>query len=201
MSISAQKVLSKEQLLKKFWSKGKKYHPLSDSFISKYKNKVIVIKYGGYALTKTKLVKSFAKNITLLSKVGIKVIVVHGGGPQIEKELKKRKIQDREYQGLRVTTNKILAIVKNVLARQLNKMILNEIRKCGGNAKPINGINTKIIKASFLMGGKLGFVGSPTKLDKKYLNQLLSKGIIPVISPIGYDKKKNSTKYYLNLSN
>ena len=192
MSISAQKVLLKEQLLKKFWSKGKKYYSHSDSFISKYKNKVIVIKYGGYALTKTQLVKSFARNITLLSKIGIKVIVVHGGGPQIEKELKKRKIQDREYQGLRVTTKKILAIVKSILARQLNKMILNEIRKCGGNAKSINGINTKIIKTNFIMGGKLGFVGEPTQLDKKYLNKLLSKGIVPIISPIGYDNKKNS---------
>ena len=71
-------------------------------------------------------------------------------------------------------------------------MILSEIKKCGGNAKSINGINIKIIKAKFIMGGKLGFVGEPTKLDKKYLNQLLSKGIIPIISPLGYDSNKNS---------
>ena len=192
MSTSVQKVLSKEQLLKRFWLKGKSYHSHSDAFISKYKNKIIVIKYGGYALTKSQLVKSFARNIVLLSSVGIKVIVVHGGGPQIEKELKKRKIQDREYQGLRITNKKILAIVKNILARQLNKMILNEINKYGGNAKSINGINTKIIKARFIMGGKLGFVGEPTKLDKKYLNKLLAKGIVPIISPIGYDNKNNS---------
>tara|TARA_B100001778_G_C18489217_1_gene584255 strand:+ start:96 stop:989 length:894 start_codon:yes stop_codon:yes gene_type:complete len=192
MPNSVQKVLLKERLLKKFWSKGKEYHTQSGSFISKYKDKIIVIKYGGYALTKSQLVKSFAKNITLLNKVGIKVIIVHGGGPQIEKELRKRKIQDREYQGLRITTKKILSIVKNILARKLNKMILNEIKKCGGNAKSINGINIKIIKAKFIMGGKLGFVGEPTKLDKKYLNQLLSKGIIPIISPLGYDSNKNS---------
>ena len=192
MPNSVQKVLLKERLLKKFWSKGKEYHAQSDSFISKYKDKIIVIKYGGYALTKSQLVKSFAKNITLLNKVGIKVIIVHGGGPQIEKELRKRKIQDREYQGLRITTKKILSIVKNILARKLNKMILSEIKKCGGNAKSINGINIKIIKAKFIMGGRLGFVGEPTKLDKKYLNQLLSKGIIPIISPLGYDSNKNS---------
>ena len=191
MPNSVQKVLLKERLLKRFWSKGKEYHAQSDSFISKYKDKIIVIKYGGYALTKSQLVKSFAKNITLLNKVGIKVIIVHGGGPQIEKELRKRKIQDREYQGLRITTKKILSIVKNILARKLNKMILSEIKKCGGNAKSINGINIKIIKAKFIMGGKLGFVGEPTKLDKKYLNQLLSKGIIPIISPLGYDSNKN----------
>ena len=118
MPNSIQKVLSKEQLLKKFWSKGKKYHAQSGSFISKYKDKIIVIKYGGYALTKSQLVKSFAKNIALLSKMGIKVVVVHGGGPQIEKELRKRKIKDREYQGLRITTKKILAIVKNILAKK-----------------------------------------------------------------------------------
>ncbi len=192
MPNSVQKVLSKEQMLKRFWSKGKKYHAQSDSFISKYKDKIIVIKYGGYALTKSQLVKSFAKNITLLSKMGIKVVVVHGGGPQIEKELRKRKIKDREFQGLRITTKKILAIVKRILARQLNKMILNEINKCGGNAKSINGINTKIIKAKFMMGGKLGFVGEPTSLNKKYLSKLLSEGIIPIISPIGYDNRKNS---------
>ena len=192
MPNSVQKVLLKERLLKRFWSKGKEYYAQSDSFISKYKDKIIVIKYGGYALTKSQLVKSFAKNITLLNKVGIKVIIVHGGGPQIEKELRKRKIQDREYQGLRITTKKILSIVKNILARKLNKMILSEIKKCGGNAKSINGINIKIIKAKFIMGGKLGFVGEPTKLDKKYLNQLLSKGIIPIISPLGYDSNKNS---------
>jgi len=192
MSTSVQKVLSKEQLLKRFWSKGKRYHSHSDRFISKYKDKIIVIKYGGYALTKSQLVKSFARNIVLLSNVGIKVVVVHGGGPQIEKELKKRKIQDREYQGLRITTKKILSIVKDILARQLNKMILNEINKYGGNAKSINGINIKIIKARFVMGGKLGFVGEPTKLDRKYLNKLLTKGIVPIISPIGYDNKNNS---------
>ena len=76
MSTSVQKVLSKEQLLKKFWLKGKSYHSHSEAFISKYKNKIIVIKYGGYALTKSQLVKSFARNIVLLNNVGIKVVVV-----------------------------------------------------------------------------------------------------------------------------
>ncbi len=192
MSTSVQKVLLKEQLLKRFWSKGKRYHSQSESFISKYKNKIIVIKYGGYALTKSHLVKSFAKNITLLNKIGIKVVVVHGGGPQIEKELRKRKIQDKEYQGLRITTKRILLIVKDILARKLNKIILSEINKFGGKVKSINGINIKIIEAKFILGGKLGFVGEPTKLNKPYINKLLSRGIVPIISPIGYDNKNNS---------
>ena len=81
-----------KQLLVKYWATGKKFHANTSSFIKKYNNKIIVIKYGGYALTKPALLKSFAKNISLLNQLGIKVIVVHGGGPQIEKELKKRKI-------------------------------------------------------------------------------------------------------------
>ena len=192
MITSNQKVLSKEQLLRKLWPKGKKFHIQSDSFISKYQNKIIVIKYGGYALTKSHLVKSFAKNITLLNKLGIKAVVVHGGGLQIENELRKRKIQDTEYQGLRITTKKILLIVKDVLARKLNKMIVNEICKSGGLAKSVNGIHKKIIKAKFIMDGKLGFVGDPTKLDKAYLNKLIRQGIVPIISPIGHDNYNNS---------
>ena len=86
------------------------------------------------------IIKSFAKNITLLNKIGIKIVVVHGGGPQIEKELRKRKIQDKEYQGLRITTKRILLIVKDILARKLNKMIISEINKFGGKVKSINGI-------------------------------------------------------------
>ena len=192
MITSNQKVLSKEQLLRKLWPKGKKFHIQSDSFISKYQNKIIVIKYGGYALTKSHLVKSFAKNITLLNKLGIKAVVVHGGGLQIENELRKRKIQDTEYQGLRITTKKILLIVKDVLARKLNKMIVNEICKSGGLSKSVNGIHKKIIKAKFIMDGKLGFVGDPTKLDIAYLNKLIRQGIVPIISPIGHDNYNNS---------
>ena len=192
MATLQKKVLSREQVLKQYWAKGKRYHIKSDTFISKYQNKIVVIKYGGYALTKSHLVKSFAKNITLLSRLGVKVVVVHGGGPQIEKELKKRSIQDNEYQGLRVTTKKILLIVKDVLGRKLNKMIVSEIHRYGGLVKPVNGIHKKIIKAKFIMDGKLGFVGEPTKLDRVYINKLINSGIVPIISPIGYDINNNS---------
>ena len=84
MSLQNKQPESKE-LLEKYWISGKKFHTKTFSFIKKYQNKIIVIKYGGYALTKPALLKSFAKNISLLNQLGIKVIVVHGGGPQIEK--------------------------------------------------------------------------------------------------------------------
>ena len=115
--------LELKKLLSKYWPAGKNFHSASISFINRYQNKINVIKYGGYALTKNNLMKSFSKNIALLNKVGIKTIIVHGGGPQIEAELKKRKIKDSEYQGLRVTPESILKIVKNILSKKLNKII------------------------------------------------------------------------------
>ena len=89
--------LELKKSLSKYWPAGKNFHSSSISFIKRYQNKIIVIKYGGYALTKNNLMKSFSKNIALLNKVGIKTIIVHGGGPQIEAELKKRKIKDVKF--------------------------------------------------------------------------------------------------------
>ena len=107
-------VSESSKLLQKYWPSGKKYFKSTDQFIKRYKNRIIVIKYGGYALTKPHLVKSFAKNISLLSQLGMKVIIVHGGGPQIESQLRKKKIKNEEYQGLRVTTKQILSVVKTL---------------------------------------------------------------------------------------
>ena len=87
-------VSESSKLLQKYWPSGKKYFEGTDQFIKRYKNRIIVIKYGGYALTKPHLVKSFAKNIALLNQLGMKVIIVHGGGPQIENQLRKKKIKN-----------------------------------------------------------------------------------------------------------
>jgi acetylglutamate kinase len=133
-------------------------------------------------------VKSFAKNISLFNQLGLKVVIVHGGGPQIEKEMQKQKIKDQEYQGLRVTNKKILSIVKKIIGRELNPMIVKNIRQSGGKAKSINGITKKIIQAKKILNGKIGFVGTPSNLNKTYILELLKKGTVPVISPLGYDK-------------
>ena len=181
-----------KQLLAKYWATGKKFHAKTSSFIKKYNNKIIVIKYGGYALTKPALLKSFAKNISLLNKLGIKVIVVHGGGPQIEKELKKRKINNEEYQGLRVTTKSVLGVVKRILSHDLNKLISDEIKKNGGKTKRLNGVSTKVLKAKIAMNGNIGFVGEPRGIDKNIIMNALKSNHIPIIAPLGVDANNNT---------
>ena len=181
-----------KQLLAKYWATGKKFHAKTSSFIKKYNNKIIVIKYGGYALTKPALLKSFAKNISLLNQLGIKVIVVHGGGPQIEKELKKRKINNEEYQGLRVTTKSVLGVVKRILSHDLNKLISDEIKKNGGKTKRLNGVSTKVLRAKIAMNGNIGFVGEPRGIDKNIIMKALKSNHIPIIAPLGVDANNNT---------
>jgi acetylglutamate kinase len=180
------------KVLNRLWPQGKQNHKQAIAFANFYQGKIIVIKYGGFALSNQKIVKSFAKNISLFNQMGLMVVIVHGGGPQIEKEMLKQKIKDQEYQGLRVTTKRILTIVKRIIGRELNPMIVNNINQCGGTAKSINGITKKIIGAKKMLNGKIGFVGIPTSLDKKYILELLNKKIVPVISPLGFDKAGNT---------
>ena len=184
--------LQRAKLLNKLWPQGKQFHKQALAFTDFYQDKIIVIKYGGFALSNQKIVKSFAKNISLFNQLGLKVVIVHGGGPQIEKEMQKQKIKDQEYQGLRVTNKKILSIVKKIIGRELNPMIVKNISQSGGKAKSINGITKKIIQAKKILNGKIGFVGTPSNLNKSYILELLKKGTVPVISPLGYDKLGNT---------
>lgn len=184
--------LQRAKLLNKLWPQGKQFHKQALAFTDFYQDKIIVIKYGGFALSNQKIIKSFAKNISLFNQLGLKVVIVHGGGPQIEKEMQKQKIKDQEYQGLRVTNKKILSIVKKIIGRELNPMIVKNISQSGGKAKSINGITKKIIQAKKILNGKIGFVGTPSNLNKTYILELLKKGTVPVISPLGYDKLGNT---------
>ena len=184
--------LQRAKLLNKLWPQGKQFHKQALAFTDFYQDKIIVIKYGGFALSNQKIVKSFAKNISLFNQLGLKVVIVHGGGPQIEKEMQKQKIKDQEYQGLRVTNKKILSIVKKIIGRELNPMIVKNISQSGGKAKSINGITKKIIQAKKILNGKIGFVGTPSNLNRAYILELLKKGTVPVISPLGYDKLGNT---------
>jgi len=184
--------LQRAKLLNKLWPQGKQFHKQALAFTDFYQDKIIVIKYGGFALSNQKIVKSFAKNISLFNQLGLKIVIVHGGGPQIEKEMQKQKIKDQEYQGLRVTNKKILSIVKKIIGRELNPMIVKNISQSGGKAKSINGITKKIIQAKKILNGKIGFVGTPSNLNKTYILELLKKGTVPVISPLGYDKLGNT---------
>ena len=184
--------LQRAKLLNKLWPQGKQFHKQALAFTDFYQDKIIVIKYGGFALSNQKIIKSFAKNISLFNQLGLKVVIVHGGGPQIEKEMQKQKIKDQEFQGLRVTNKKILSIVKKIIGRELNPMIVKNISQSGGKAKSINGITKKIIQAKKILNGKIGFVGTPSNLNKTYILELLKKGTVPVISPLGYDKLGNT---------
>ena len=180
------------KVLNYLWPQGKAFHKQALDFANFYQSKIIVLKYGGFALSNQKIVKSFARNISLFNQLGLKIVIVHGGGPQIEKEMLKQKIKDQEYQGLRVTTKRILSIVKRIVGRELNPMIVSNINQCGGSAKSINGITKKIIGAKKMLNGKIGFVGTPTSLDKNYILDLLKQGIVPVISPLGFDNAGNT---------
>ena len=145
------------------------------------------------------LSKSFSQDIGLLKAIGINPVIVHGGGPQIEKELKKNKLDTRFLNGLRITDKKSLKIVKKVLSKELNLKIASEIKKTGGKPIGLSGHLNNLIIANKIKIPKtfnlkkidIGFVGVPVKLDKKIIINKIKNGYIPVISPLGTDEEKN----------
>ena len=173
-------------------------------YIRKHNNKKIVIKYGGHAMVDKKLSKSFSRDICLLKEVGMYPIIVHGGGPQIGRMLKKKKINSNFINGLRVTDKHTVKIVEEVLAKDINKKIVHDININGGKAQGLQGNKNNLIKAKKLkMLSKnsdsniekildLGFVGEPTKISKNLINKTLNKGLIPVIAPLGLDSQGNT---------
>lgn len=172
-------------------------------YIRKHTGKNIVIKYGGHAMGHSKLSKSFSYDIGLLKEVGINPIIVHGGGPQIGAMLKKKKIKNKFIEGLRVTDKKTVKIVEKVLSKDINSKIVNEINITGGKAIGLSGHLNNLIEAERLNIKKidsdsniekildLGFVGIPTKINCDLIKDCLSKKYIPIIAPLGKDKKKN----------
>ena len=160
-------------------------------YIQKFKNKIIVVKYGGAAMVETKLKESFTRDIALMKLVGMRPVIVHGGGPQIGEELKKAGIFSEFINGHRVTTKEIMNVVKQVLGIKVNKEIVQLIKTHGGNAVSFNHKNFKIIKAIKTDDGEsdLGYVGQVTRILTTELLKSLKNDLIPVIAPIGLDKK------------
>ena len=160
-------------------------------YIQKFKNKIIVVKYGGAAMVETKLKESFTRDIALMKLVGMRPVIVHGGGPQIGEELKKAGIFSEFINGHRVTTKETMNVVKQVLGIKVNKEIVQLIKTHGGNAVSFNHKNFKIIKAIKTNDGEsdLGYVGQVTRILTTELLKSLKKDLIPVIAPIGLDKK------------
>ena len=160
-------------------------------YIRKFKDKIIVVKYGGAAMTDPSLKESFSRDIALMKLVGMKPVIVHGGGPQIGKELEKAGIESKFENGLRVTNKPTMNIVKKILGTQINHEITRLIKKFGGNAISFNHSKYQIVNAtkkSFEDGTDLGLVGEVIKIRTSDLKKSLRDGFIPVIAPIGVSK-------------
>ena len=163
--------------------------------LKKYKGEIIVIKYGGSAMLDPQLSENFYKDVKLLVEAGIKPIIVHGGGPQINESLKSLKIKHEFYKGMRKTDKRTLKIVQMVLTGYVNKNITINLIKKEILSIGISGTDGKLIGAKkYLVYDKkkkidLGYVGVPTSCNSNLLRQLLSLNIVPVIAPIGSNKK------------
>lgn len=159
-------------------------------YIQEYTGKIVVIKYGGNAMVNEKLKDSVMRDIILLSLVGVKVVLIHGGGPEITAMLDKVGKKSEFSNGLRVTDSETVDIVQMVLAGKVNKNLVNLIELKGGRAIGLSGIDGHMIKAK-MKDEKLGFVGSVTEVNVRPVTDVLEKGYIPVISTIGCDDEGN----------
>ena len=157
-------------------------------FLEKYKNKKIVLKYGGQVMASLKLSKAFAEDAAVCNKIGVNTVVVHGGGPQIQQKLNQNKIKSKFIDGLRVTDNNIIGIVEDVLLNEINPDLVKSIEKYGVNSVPVNAKNSDIIRVKGSKNSSLGFVADPDQINEKIINELLVNKKIPVIAPIGIDK-------------
>ncbi len=167
-------------------------------YIREFNNKTVVIKYGGHAMVDEELKKNFALDVILLKYIGLNPVVVHGGGPQINKFLQKMQITSNYIQGMRVTDGETMDVVEMVLVGKVNKEIVGLINHCGGKAVGLSGRDGDLVQAKKMkMLGKpeaenappelidLGRVGEVTKVNPEILTTLDAQDFIPVIAPVG----------------
>tara|TARA_E500000178_G_C16964409_1_gene727636 strand:- start:331 stop:1200 length:870 start_codon:yes stop_codon:yes gene_type:complete len=176
--------------IKKFWPKNAPDINSVPKYIDKYKKELIVIKYGGNVLIDRNIFNNFIEDISTLNKLGLSIIVVHGGGPRIERKLKKENIETKFINGLRVTDGKVISIVEDVLI-DFNKDIVDSLKKKGAQAISITSKLNNIIKV-VPDNKELGFVGIPESINIEFLKDVINKKQIPVIAPLGIDKHKNT---------
>ena len=161
-----------------------------NKYIEKYKDELIVIKYGGNVFIDREIFNNFINDLKILNELKLSIIVVHGGGPRIKRELDKSKIESKFIRGLRVTDKKIINIVENVLI-DFNNDIVDSLKKKGSKAISINTKNNNIIDVE-PEAKELGFVGIPKKINIGFINKLLSENLIPIISPLGLGKNRQT---------
>ena len=159
-------------------------------YIEKYKNDLIVIKYGGNVLIDRDVFNNFITDLSILNKLGLATVVIHGGGPRIKRELERSNIQSKFIRGLRVTDEKIINIVEDVLI-DFNINIVNSLLKIGANAVSINTKKNNIIEV-VPEAAELGFVGIPSKINVDLLKKFIKDNLIPIVSPLGLGKKNQT---------
>ena len=160
-------------------------------YIKKYSGKTIVVKYGGNAMVNEQLKQQVMEDIVLLWLIGVKVVLIHGGGPEINETMKKLGKQAQFVDGLRVTDKETVDIVQMVLAGKVNKTLVNLLQMKGGHAIGLSGIDGGIIEAT-MKDEALGYVGKITKIRTQPITDLLEKHYIPVISTVASDRQGNT---------
>ena len=160
-------------------------------YIKKYSGKTVVIKYGGNAMINEELKQQVMEDICLLWLIGVKVVLIHGGGPEISETMKKLGKKSEFVNGLRVTDRETVDIVQMVLAGKVNKSLVNLLQMKGGHAVGLSGIDGGILEAA-MKDEALGYVGEITKIRTRPITDLLEKNYIPVISTIASDRQGNT---------
>ena len=172
--------------IKKIWPSSAPDISNINKYVEKYKSETIVIKYGGNVLIDRSIFNNFIEDIGILNKLGLSIVVVHGGGPRIKRELEKSNIATKFIKGLRVTDKNIIDIVEKVLI-DFNNDIVNSLNKKGSKAVSINTKTKNIINVS-PENEELGFVGIPEKINNNIINELIKNNQIPVVAPLGLGK-------------
>ena len=160
-------------------------------YIKRYTGKIVVVKYGGNAMVNDQLKQQVTEDIVLLWLIGVKVVLVHGGGPEITEVMARLGKKPEFVDGLRVTDKETVDIVQMVLAGKVNKTLVNLLQMKGGRAIGLSGMDGRLIEAK-MKNEKLGYVGEVTKIHIAPVTDLLDKGYIPVVSTVGCDREGNA---------
>ena len=160
-------------------------------YIRKYNGKIVVVKYGGNAMINEQLKQQVMEDIVLLWLIGVKVVLVHGGGPEISEMMSKLGKKPEFVDGLRVTDKETVDIVQMILAGKVNKTLVNLLEMKGGKAMGISGMDGRLIEAK-MKDERLGYVGKIVDVNIRPIQDLLEKGYIPVVSTLGCDREGNA---------
>ena len=179
--------------MEKYFSNAERAQILTQAlpYIRRYNGKIVVIKYGGNAMINTMLKHQVMEDIVLLSLIGVKTVLVHGGGPEISETMQRLGKKAEFVDGLRVTDQETVDIVQMVLAGKINKTLVNLLQMNGGKAMGISGMDGRLIEAR-IKDERLGYVGDVVHVNIEPVTDLLEKGYIPVISTIGCDRDGNT---------